>query len=238
MLYNTSETKGKMKDINIYLIRHGESTANIIPDLIGQEPNTELTSNGVNQAGRLGSRFLKAGIELDRIYSSTYKRAMDTANIFAKVTGYKSSMGLSSDLVEYNAGAWKGKRRSDIYADVENIQKLTYLNMNFVFPNGESYMQVERRASSFIEREIVCNKDILAMAEDKSLQIAIFSHGQTIKAILHYILGFDQSFMWKISINNTAVTHLVFGDRGWFLRSLNDTAHLYVDEKSRAPEKI
>lgn len=220
-----------MKDMNIYLIRHGESTTNIIPDIIGQEGNTELTPNGVNQAGRLGKRFLKDKIELDRIWSSTYKRAMDTANIFAKITGYKSSLGLSSDIIEYDAGSWKGKKRSEIYTDLENIQKLTYLNMGFVFPNGESYMQVERRASAFLEKNVLYNDEMVKLAETKPLHIAVFSHGQTIKAILHSIMGFDQSFMWKISINNTAITHLVFGDRGWFLKSLNDTAHLFVGEK-------
>jgi broad specificity phosphatase PhoE len=227
-----------MKDMNIYLIRHGESTTNIIPDIIGQEPDTELTSNGVNQAGRLGKRFLNDKIELDRIWSSTYKRDMDTANIFSKVVGYKSSLGLSSDLIEYNAGSWKGKKRSEIYTDLENLQKLTYLNMGFVFPNGESYSQVERRASSFIEKNVLYADDMVKLAQTKPLHIAIFSHGQTIKSLLHYVMGFDQSFMWKISINNTAITHLIFGDRGWFLKSLNDTAHLYADEKARPPEKI
>jgi broad specificity phosphatase PhoE len=41
-----------------------------------------------------------------------------------------------------------------------------------------------------------------------------------------YIMGFDKSFTWKISIDNTSVTKLYFNEAGWGLDYINNTAHL------------
>jgi broad specificity phosphatase PhoE len=215
----------QMNDINIYLIRHGESEVNILPDMIGQDPDTKLTKNGEEQAAKLGKRFTNT--HFDRVFSSTYLRALYTSTIFIKnLKNYPEEIMYSDKIVEYNPGDWKGKKRSEIYANAKNMKDITYLHMGFLFPNGESFHQVERRATTFLEQHIIYNKAVLAEAEKKELNIALFSHGMTIKTILHHIMGFDGSFMWKLKIDNTSVCHLIFGDRGWFLNSINDTGHL------------
>lgn len=215
-----------MKDINIYLIRHGESEGNIIPNMIGQEPDTKLTEHGVNQTGRLGKRFLTHGISFDCIWSSTYLRAKTTAEVFSKIVRYEPEIVFTDALVEYNPGDWKGQSRSIIYENFKHMKDITHCHMGFVFPNGESYHQVARRASSFIEDNIIHNKEILKFAEDRDVNVACVSHGQTIKTILHYIMGYDQSFLWKIRLGNTSICHVVFNDKGWFLNSINDMGHL------------
>jgi 2,3-bisphosphoglycerate-dependent phosphoglycerate mutase len=215
-----------MNDINIFLCRHGESTGNILGDVIGQDNDTQLTEKGIAQANFLGHRFRNENIHFDKIFSSTYPRAKATAEIVRKVVGYKPELILTDALREYNPGSFKGKSRAEIYADFKTMQSMAYLNMGFLFPGGESYMQVERRAATFIEDNIIYNKDILAEAEKKELNIAVFTHGMTAKTIIRYIAGCDQSFMWKIRIGNASISHLVFNDRGWFLNSINDCGHL------------
>lgn len=214
-----------MNDINIYLIRHGETEVNILPDMIGQPADTKLTKNGEEQAAKLGKRF--ADTHFDKLYSSTYPRAVHTAGIFMEhLKSMPDGVGYSDSLVEYDPGDWKGSKRSAIYADQNKLNAINYLNMGFLFPNGESYHQVERRASKFIEDAIIYNKDVLELAKEKELNIAVFSHGQTIKAILHYVMGYDSSFLWKIRIGNTSVCHLVYNDKGFFLNGINDASHL------------
>lgn len=214
-----------MNDINIYLIRHGESEGNIVPDAIGQSHDTKLTDKGQEQAAKLGKRF--SDVHFDRIISSTYLRALHTSQIFIEnLKDVPDVISYTDKLVEYNPGDWKGKKRSEIYANPKNFADIHYLHMGFPFPNGETYNQVERRATSCIEDSIIYNKDILKLAESKELNIAVFSHGMTIKTILHYVMGFDQSFMWRVRIGNTAVCHLVYNDKGWFLNSINDERHL------------
>ena len=221
-----------MKNINIYLIRHGQSEINAIPDMIGQEPGTKLTTLGITQSISLGKRL--SSIDFDEVLCSDFERAKTTCHValttarspFAPSSEHKKEIYYSADLVEYNPGDWKGTKRSDMYSKPDVVEKLDKQHMGFLFPNGESLHQVERRASSCIENNIIYNKKILELAETKDLHIGIFSHGQTIKCILHYIMGFDQSFLWKIYLNNTSITHVIYNDKGWFLKSINDIAHL------------
>lgn len=220
-----------MKNINIYLIRHAESVANAHhKDQIGQDPNELLTENGKQQARKLGERFKES--KIDFIHSSIYRRAAITAEIFRDIIKYgggpKCNIKYSDGLVEYNPGDWRGQNRSVIYSNFDILKSIAYQHMGFKFPgpSGESFHQVERRAVSYIEDSIIYNKDILELANKEEVNVAVFSHGMTIKAILHYVLGFDQSFMWKIKIDNTSVCHIIYNEKGFYLNSINDIAHL------------
>jgi alpha-ribazole phosphatase len=220
-----------MKNIHIYLCRHGESEANANGlEQIGQDNNTPLTEKGMEQAKKLGERFidLKAKGVPEFIASSSYKRALDTANIALKQATWDKAckINITDALVEYNPGDWKGKNRSIIYEDIKNLKAITYQHMGFLFPNGESYAQVERRASVYLEDAVIYNKTLLKLAEKQEVNVVLFSHGMTIKCLLHRIMGFDQSFLWKIHIDNTSVSHIVYNDKGFFLNSINDISHL------------
>ena len=107
--------------------------------------------------------------------------------------------------------------------------KMNYLNMSFIPPNGESQNMVERRASEWLDNDILYNKNTLnAYIEKRApLDIIAFSHGMTIKSLLHYIIGFDKSFLWKIEIDNTSVSKLSFDETGWRLHFINNTSHLF-----------
>jgi broad specificity phosphatase PhoE len=129
------------------------------------------------------------------------------------------------ELREYNAGDWLGGKREDIFIEAIEL-RMERLNNTFQPPNGESMNQVERRASKWLEDEILYNKALIQPDMDIPLNIAVFSHGMTIKCLLHYIMGFDKNFTWKINIDNTSVTKLSFNHRGWFLNSINDCSHL------------
>lgn len=213
-----------MKKINIHLIRHGESVLNKL-DVIGQKPDTALSKTGREQSELLGARFKQDKMNFDRIFCSTYTRARDTATISLSKDETKK-IEYTDSLIEYSPGDWNGMQRSKLYSDNKLTASMALLHMGFPFPNGETLHQVERRATSFLEDNIIYNKKILAKAEEEKVNIALFSHGQTIKCILHYIMGFDQSFAWKIKINNTSISRVSYDDRGWSLHTINDTAHL------------
>ena len=91
---------------------------------------------------------------------------------------------------------------------------------------------VERRASQWLEDTILYNKEMIAEATARKaagqapMEIACFSHGMTIKCLLHYVMGFDQSFTWKMTLENTSISRLYFSEEGWRLITVNDHAHL------------
>ena len=207
---------------NLYLVRHGESEVNVQPDIMGQGPEVKLTQEGKAQAARLGHYIRKWNF--DYIYCSPYKRAWDTA--FIALGGATPHM--VPELREYDPGSWSACNRSSILTDDVKL-RMGYQNMGFRPPNGESMNMVERRVSQWLEDEILYNKSKLdyLYGLDKPMEIIVFSHGMTIKSLLHYVMGFDKSFTWKIEIDNTSITKLSYGDKGWRLHYINSTAHLH-----------
>ena len=205
--------------INLYLIRHGQSEVNARPDEIGQSSNVILTDLGKDQSHKLGNRLKKDNIIFDYIYSSPYIRALNTAQIVCQEQS--NMIEVVSELREYSAGDWTGKSRSQTISNDVRL-RMAQLGNGFLPPNGESLHMVERRASQWLEDKIIYNYDLFKTHTN----IGIFSHGMTIKCLLHYIMGFDQAFTWKIALENTSITNLVFDNTGWRLITINDFAHL------------
>lgn len=215
----------ELPEFNLYLIRHGESETNAQPDKMGQTMEDPLTTLGRQQARKLNDLFVKNKKNFDVVYSSHYYRALDTAKI---ATGRKEETIITSpDLREYDAGDWLGASRSKVVtSDVK--YKMNFLGQAFKPPNGESLNQVQRRASAWLDDNIINSQEILNLSKDagRPLELAIFSHGLTIKCLLQYVMGFDKFFTWKIIIDNTSVSKLSFGKDGWKVHSINDCSHL------------
>lgn len=217
-------------EFDLYLIRHGQSETNVNPDMMGQSPDVPLTKLGKRQAECLGERFKKEDKKFDFVFASPYKRAYDTAKIaVGDVPIIKSPR-----LREYSAGDWTGASRKETIK-VPQLLKMGALNHNFLPPNGESLSMVERRASEWLEDCILYNSEMQKAAAEKTaegkiLSIAVFSHGMTIKTLLHYVMGFDKNFTWKVSISNTSISQLYFGKNGWGLGSINDFGHLLGED--------
>lgn len=213
-------------NFNLYLVRHGQSAVNVQPDLMGQTAEVPLTFHGQTQATFLGHWFKKSfreqKIKFDLAYSSTHLRALNTAELVLKEMEYDAPIILADDLREYSAGDWTGASRlATITSEVRS--HMTILEHSFVPPNGESIHMVQRRSAKWLEDNILYNKNVMEMAQKKEepLNIICFSHGITIKSLIHYIMGFDRSFTWKIQIDNTSITKFHFGDHGWSLKYLN-----------------
>lgn len=210
-------------EFNLYLIRHGESETNSQPDKMGQTSWDPLTELGKQQAQRLHDYFQKKNQKWDYVFSSTYNRAANTAKI---VVG-KEYVDLHLALREYDPGDWLGVSRSQtVTQEVKN--KMNYLNHSFLPPNGESLNQVQRRATAWLDENVLYSKYIFERYEElkRPLEIAVFSHGLTIKCLLQSIMGFDKAFTWKIIIDNTSVSKLSFGKEGWKIYSINNCSHL------------
>lgn len=209
----------------LYLIRHGESAVNIQPDLMGQAADTPLTGYGQEQAELLRLRF-KNIIKFTHVYASDYKRAADTA---LRMCDYAQIDPIFvSELREYSAGDWEHGSRSKLLTP-EIKMKMASLNNTFQPPHGEALNQVERRASKWLEDNILYSEKIIELSESMTPEIALVSHGMTIKCLLHYVLGFDRGMTWKIDIDNTSVTKLSFNltsEIGWRVHYINDTSHL------------
>jgi broad specificity phosphatase PhoE len=216
----------------LYLIRHGQSEVNAIPDQMGQTPDSRLTDKGKNQALLLGERlFRKEKLEINHVFASPYTRALDTCNIALGQHYQLIEPVVHPDLREYSAGDWTGASRHEAHT-VPVLLKMAAMGHGFQPPQGESLHEVERRASKWLEDHVLYNEAIQKEAAKRAsvdadpMNIFVFSHGMTIKTLLHYVMGFDQSFTWKVTLENTSISKLYFGREGWRLLSINDHAHL------------
>jgi broad specificity phosphatase PhoE len=218
----------------LYLIRHGQSEVNAQADLVGQKEDSQLTDKGRRQAILLGQRLAKEGERLNIVWTSPYDRARDTCHIAMNQipNDLRGTTLYDSNLREYSAGDWTHAKRHEVHS-VPVLLRMAAMTNGFCPPNGESMHMVERRASKWLEDNILYNKQVMELsahnaAEGKKLRICAFSHGMTIKCLLHYVMGFDQSFLWKLTLENTSISKLYFNsnEEGWRLLTINDHAHL------------
>ncbi|MDV2990477.1 MAG: 2,3-bisphosphoglycerate-dependent phosphoglycerate mutase [Chroococcidiopsis sp. SAG 2025] len=90
----------------VILVRHGQSTYNALGLYQGSSDESVLTEVGRTDA-RLTGDFLK-GVVFDAIYSSSLKRAQETAQEILRVISSLAQLRLTNKLRETNLPAWQG----------------------------------------------------------------------------------------------------------------------------------
>ena len=104
----------------LLVIRHGESEADIL-DVHEGRADFELTQKGHRQAAAM-AKYVAGNFQLIRIYSSTLKRAAQTAKHLSDETG--TAVEYEPDLMEFNNGLLAGLSREEadrLYPPVENL---------------------------------------------------------------------------------------------------------------------
>jgi len=126
-----------------YLVRHGTSVANerrIYSSIIEQDIG--LSELGKKQALGIGE-FLE-NKEIGIIYSSPFKRAIQTSEVISKKTG--CGIKITYALREMNCGKWEGHTEMQIQEKFKNAWKgWHYDPQNNPIPEGESLMEVQAR---------------------------------------------------------------------------------------------
>jgi 2,3-bisphosphoglycerate-dependent phosphoglycerate mutase len=179
--------------MQIIIVRHGESTTNLINDNIftGQF-DCDLTEYGIKQAYDLKNNKIFEGV--DAYYSSDLIRAKMTAKIITD-----KSVTLDKRLRERSLGDFEGKliekiKKEKRYEKYFNDPKFKNFRHDFTIkaPNGESYSDVYNRVNEFYQ-EISnkgCNK------------IVIVSHMCAIRCLLKAINGISNEDTLNIEVGN------------------------------------
>lgn len=125
----------------LIIARHCESTWHIEGRLAGQQDEAVLTGKGRTDAIELAKKL--NNFNIDSIYSSKLKRAVQTAEIIGKYLN--KSVNLSPALNEGSWGVLEGKFDSEIQKEMEN-------GFTFVPPKGESFpVFVKRITNTLLE---------------------------------------------------------------------------------------
>jgi broad specificity phosphatase PhoE len=139
----------------IYLVRHGENTANITGEMSYKLVDYSLTTKGVMQAQQTATYFKNKPI--DEIYASPLKRAKETAQAISDEVGLP--VNVMEQFREVNVGALERRPPSQENWDIHNrIISEWYLGrLETSFPEGENYISLLQRMRDGL-RQIVQQK--------------------------------------------------------------------------------
>lgn len=211
-------------EFNLYFIRHGESESNATPGLAaGKNFDAPMTERGHRQSVALGERLKREGVTFERIYSSSLVRAVQTTEGMLKGMGLEDvEFQRVENIVERQIPAWRGAPADQVITP--EVKLMTAEKGKWFQPaDGESFRTVERRASNWLEDELLFNP--AWSQRPGSHRIAIIAHGHTLQCLFHYIMNFDQRFIDRVRTDNTSISRFRFGRDGWRVVSINDASH-------------
>jgi broad specificity phosphatase PhoE len=201
----------------IILVRHGETMENIREVFRGRL-DVELNETGKQQAELL-SPYL-GRLNTDVIYSSTLKRALQTARIIARP--HHRRVHVLKELVDFHYGEWEGLTSQQVRASYPELYRRWIKTPHLVkMPQGERLSQVRERMHHAIKKAIKYNRSILV------------SHRVPLKVLICTLLNLPNSHFWNIKIDLAGVTTFQYdtGSKRFILVKHNDISHLRPIQK-------
>lgn len=174
-MWNRTETQ-----INLILIRHGETTSNSFGRYLGQT-DEELSAKGREKliANKMAGKYPKGEI----IFSSPMKRCLQTADI---IYSCRKPI-LIQEWKEMDFGRFEGKNYKELKEDIQ-YQAWIDSNGELPFPEGESREEFEVRCKEGLHK-------LLGVMEQKAGEApaiaAVIVHGGSIMALLSAYCGGD-----------------------------------------------
>ena len=171
----------------LVLLRHGQSEWNLANKFTGFK-DVELTENGIAEAKNGGKLLKEAGIEFDQVFTSTLKRANETAKLALTEAGQAElidTMIYHDDLRERDYGDLTGLDKDETRAKYGEEQVHIWRRSYDTPPPGGECLQdvVEKRVRPYYEEHI---KPMV----DEGKNVLIAAHGNSLRAML-IILGVE-----------------------------------------------
>jgi broad specificity phosphatase PhoE len=129
--------------VDIYVMRHGETEANVRQILIGRE-DSPFTESGRQQPVEVARHLV--GRDLARIYSSPMDRTQRTAALVQETLDRPVPVELEEAIAEIDAGEFSGLSFPEVWSLLPSDAILG----QFHYPGGESWRGVQERAVSFV----------------------------------------------------------------------------------------
>ncbi|MCH4886281.1 histidine phosphatase family protein [Acidaminobacter sp. JC074] len=197
--------------MNLILIRHGQSEADVLNVLEGRA-DFPLTDKGILQVKHLCD-WIKENERIDVIFSSTLKRASKTAMMLSEATS--TELIFKEELMEKDNGLLAGMSR--VEADEKYpIPKggIKYYQTN---AGGESRISFRARVETFIAELI---------NETDTENICVVAHGGTINMILQVVLNLPIRTDIAFACDDTSIHKVSYVERSPWIEYLNKTEHL------------
>ena len=203
--------------MEIYFVRHGQTIWNVEKRFQGLS-DSPLTELGITQAKLLGEKL--KNIKFDKFYSTSLKRAYDTANYIKG--NREQKVEIFDDFVEISMGDMEGIKQEDFKKLYPEQVKNFFFNQLEYDPSsfgGESFLEVRERVIRGLNKFIELNKNYE--------RVLVVSHGATLKTLLHYISGKDISTLSDEAIpKNTSYTIVKYENGKFEIIDFSNISHL------------
>lgn len=178
----------------LILIRHGQSQWNAENRFTGWV-DTPLSAAGVEEARRAGKRLAAEGVRVDRAFTSTLRRAIDTGAIVLEELGQPDLEQTQAwELNERFYGALTGRNKDETRerfgAEQVHIWRRSY---DTAPPGGESLKDTAARTLPYFEAEIV----------PATLQYGVVlvpAHGNSLRSIVKELDRLSDSEVTRLEI--------------------------------------
>lgn len=192
-------SSGREKEMELYLVRHGQTEWNRLGRLQGRS-DIPLNEAGREAARETGEKL--ANINFSVIYSSPLKRAAETAELIRG--NRKIPLRTDDRLLEMAFGVWEGcqMRGMETKEDGEMVRRFFEEPEAYVPPRGgESFEELCRRTDSFLNE--------LRQKEKPDAAVLIVAHGALLKGLQLHPLGRPLKEYWSGGVQkNCSVTVL------------------------------
>lgn len=129
--------------VEVYIMRHGETEANVRQILIGRA-DSPFTRSGWQQPVEVARHLMSR--DLARIYSSPMDRTRRTAALVQETLDRPVPIELEPALAEIDAGEFTGLSFLEVWGRLPSDAVLG----EFHYPGGESWGDVQERAMQFV----------------------------------------------------------------------------------------
>lgn len=180
--------------MKIYLIRHGESLANLglVSADFSMDNQNSLSQKGENQIRAIIPAFQNCNIV--RIFSSPMKRAIDSAKILQSGLVNKPKIIIDNHLKEIDYGIFTDDRNNP---EMQNIAKKQIAgDQEIRFGGGENMREILGRFLDFL---------VDTYKKNQNGEIVIFSHGRLISIVSKKIEELCQNNIKKSKIDNASI---------------------------------
>lgn len=204
--------------MKLYLIRHGQTDWNIQGKIQGSHDIP------LNETGRKQAESVAKGMEsrpVARIFSSTLKRAAETAEEIARIQDVEITY--MKELIEVEFGKWEGLTWDEIQREYPAEFERWSLNpVDVAPPGGETQTQVMKRCVSVVE-------EILKKTNGRE-DAAIVSHGATIAYLVAYMMR-NHPEEAEIIVDNASITTVNYNPltEDFMILEMNDVNHYVQD---------
>jgi probable phosphoglycerate mutase len=189
------------------LIRHATNDYLTRQVIAGRLPGVRLNDPGRRQAEVLAERV--ARFRPQRLFSSPLERARETAEPCARKLGLP--VETLEALNEVDFGDWTGRPVTELDA-LEGWRQWNHFRSGVRIPNGETMLEIQARLVSAVQK---------LHRDSPGARLALFSHGDPVRAVLAYFLGMPLDCLLRMDIRPASVSVLTLTDWGAQVTGMN-----------------